>query len=529
MLSLRGVSRVTAAACFAVSIALGSSSSGAQQPTRPPRDTTAHPMPGMPGMPATPTHRDSSTRAPARARDTTARQRTDSSAMPTMSGMPAPNSSGTRGDSGMAMHSMGMHAGEMRGMSMMTPDPLGVSMDRMGSGTTWVPDAAPIPSRYRSAGRWDLTTHGFLFGQYTSQSGPRGGRQLGSLNWGMVMASHALAGGRFQARTMLSLDALGVTPRGYPLLLQTGEAYNGIPLHDRQHPHDLFMELGALYERPVTSRVGVSLYAAPSGEPALGPVAFMHRPSAMDNPLAPIGHHWQDATHISFGVLTAGLFTHSLKLEGSAFNGREPDQYRYDFEPIRLNSYSARLTYDPTSRWSLEAGYGRITSPEALQPDESMHRVTASVLHGIPLGTDGQWATTLLYGANARSTTHTVSHSVLLESEAVLDRRNTLLVRGELVQKSAEELALDGPSVAATADTRFDVGQLSLGYIRELARFDGATVGVGALGTVDLVPAALGTAYGSRTPRGAMLFLRLRPTPTRMSMAASTGMPARAR
>jgi hypothetical protein len=264
----------------------------------------------------------------------------------------------------------------------MVPDPLGVSMDRLGSGTTWIPDAVALPSRRFSAGSWNLMLHGFAFGEYDEQSGSRGGSQLGSLNWGMLMATHALAGGRFQARTMLSLDAIGVTPRGYPLLLQSGEAFDGVPLHDRQHPHDFWMELGAMYDRPITNTVGFTLYAAPSGEPALGPVAFMHRPSAMDIPSAPIGHHWQDATHISFGVLTAGLFTHSVRLEGSVFNGREPDQNRWNFDPLKLDSYSGRLSYNPNQHWALNTGYGFIKSPEALSPNVSMHRVTASAMYG---------------------------------------------------------------------------------------------------------------------------------------------------
>ena len=407
------------------------------------------------------------------------------------------------------------------GMRMMTPDPLGVSMDRMGSGTTWVPDAAPIPSIYFSApGHWDITGHGFAFLQYDTQSGARGASQLGSLNWLMLMASHSLAGGRVQARTMLSLDAVTVTPKGYPLLLQSGEAYGGEPLHDRQHPHDLFMELSALYEKPITRSLGAMLYVAPSGEPALGPVAFMHRPSAMDNPSAPITHHWSDATHITFGVLSAGLFTHTVKVEGSIFNGREPDQHRFDLEPIRLDSYSGRATYNPTAGWSFTAGYGFLASPEALNPDESMHRVTASALHGTTLGAQGQWSSSIVYGANQSSMHAGWSHSLLLESEAVLDARNTLFGRAELVQKSTEDLALDAPRFNFAADRSFDVGALSVGYIRDFARFGAGTLGVGAMGTLNVVPASLAPAYGSGTPLGLFAFLRVRPFRTGMSMAS---------
>jgi hypothetical protein len=216
----------------------------------------------------------------------------------------------------------------MHGMQGMTDSPLGIPMDRMGSGTTWIPDAVALPSKHFRLGTWDMMLHGFVFAQYDKQSGDRGDVQFGSLNWGMLMASRPFAGGRIQARTMLSFDPATVTEKGYPLLLQSGETFGGEPLHDRQHPHDFLMELGVLYERTIGRGAAMSLYAAPSGEPALGPVAFMHRPSAMDNPTAPLGHHWQDATHISFGVLTAGVFTRTVKLEASAFNGREPDEER---------------------------------------------------------------------------------------------------------------------------------------------------------------------------------------------------------
>jgi hypothetical protein len=436
--------------------------------------------------------------------------------MPDMPGMEMPASPGGSDTS-------------MKSMRMMTPDPLGVTMDRMGSGTTWVPDAAPIPSVHFSApGNWDVTGHGFAFLQYDAQSGTRGANQIGSLNWMMLMASHSLGGGRIQARTMLSLDPLTVTPRGYPLLLQTGEAYHGEPLHDRQHPHDFLMELSALYEKPISRSVGVMLYAAPSGEPALGPVAFMHRPSAMDNPAAPITHHWADATHISFGVLSAGLFTNAFKVEGSIFNGREPDQYRFDIDPIRLDSYAGRATYEPSAEWSVTAGYGYLKSPEALEPDESMHRVTASVLHGTTLGATGQWASSIVYGGNQHSGHPGLSHSVLLESEAVLDARHTLFGRAEYVQKSGADLAVDTPPYDLPADQSFDVGAFTLGYIRDFVRFGAGTLGLGVMGTLNFVPSALETVYGSRMPVGGFVFLRVRPFRTGMSMRGPSATPVSA-
>ena len=345
--------------------------------------------------------------------------------------------------------------------------------------------------------------HGFVWGQYDEQGGPRGDAQAGSLNWGMFMASRDLGGGRFQARTMLSLDPWTVTNRGYPLLLQTGESYQGAPLIDRQHPHDFWMELAAQYERPLTTSVGLLLYGGPSGEPALGPVAFMHRPSAMDMPFAPLSHHWQDATHISFGVMTAGFFTNRFKIEGSVFNGREPDEHRWNFDAIKLDSYSGRLTFNPNGSWSMSAGYGWLKSPEILNPDESTHRVTASVLHGTKRGADGQVASAVIWGANAHDGEFT--HSVLAESEAILDRSNTILGRAEFIQKGAADLGLSSAG-------RFNIAAVSAGYIREMVRVGGATIGIGAMGTVNVIPSSLETTYGSTNPVGGTVFVRLRPT-----------------
>jgi hypothetical protein len=357
-----------------------------------------------------------------------------------------PDSMKTPGMPGMEMPSKPMDSARMGmpGMTHHSADdmmigPVGVSMERMGSGTTWIPDAVTLPSRRRMLGDWMIMAHGFVFAQYDNQSGERGDDQFGSLNWMMLMATHDFGGGRFQARTMLSLDPFTVTKRGYPLLLQTGETYNGAPLHDRQHPHDFWMEFGALYQREINKGLAWSIYAAPSGEPALGPVAFMHRPSAMDNPAAPLTHHWQDATHVSFGVVTAGVYSRRWQLEGSVFNGREPDENRWDFDPIKLDSYSGRLTVNPTAHWSLAGGYGYLKSPQSLNPAESMHRLTASLMHGTRLGNDGQWASAFIWGTNKHSGQPSWSNGFLAESEAILGKQNSLFGRGELVQKSAAE------------------------------------------------------------------------------------------
>jgi hypothetical protein len=400
------------------------------------------------------------------------------------------------------------------GMSMpsMPERPFGIPMTRMGSGTAWLPDTSAMRAWHFSAGRWILMVHGDAFIQYDHQGGPRGDDQLGSINWGMLMAMRPLSGGTLHLHGMVSVEPLTIGAGGYPLLLQSGETYRGEPLHDRQHPHDLFMELSAMYERAVSRRLGLMLYLAPVGEPAIGPVAYMHRPSALNDPFAPLAHHWTDATHITYGVLTAGIFSRAVKLEGTLFNAREPDQNRYDFDFHPLDSYGARLSVEPTPRWVLSASYGYLKRPEALHPDENQHRLGASILHTAPLGPQQEWALALVYGANQRlpaagGENGAWEHSLIFESNLQLNRANSVYGRVEYVRKAGDELALDAP-----LDTReFDLGALSLGYVRELARFGGATAGVGARGAVNLLPKSLESEYGSRTPVGLAIFFRIRP------------------
>ncbi|HVZ49139.1 MAG TPA: hypothetical protein VG916_10170 [Gemmatimonadaceae bacterium] len=385
------------------------------------------------------------------------------------------------------------------------------SMDRMGSGTAWLPDAAAQSARHVMVGEWTVMAHGAAFAQFDAQGGARGGSQVNLLNWAMVGASRIVAGGRFQARTMLSLDALTVRDGGYPLLLQSGESWHRAPLHDRQHPHDFLGELALLYERPVAGPVGLSWYAAASGEPALGPVAFIHRASAADNPLAPLGHHWQDATHISFGVLTAGVYTGAWKFEASSFNGREPDENRWNLDPVRLDSYSGRATWNPDANWSLTAGYGYFANPEPAHPGESLHRATASVLHARPIGADGRWATSVVWGANVVGSDGAWTSSVLLETELNLDARNAIFGRAESVQKTADDLALAAAPHAFDSGRVFAVSALTLGYARDLGARGGVSMALGGAATLNLVPSALESAYGSRAPAGATVFLRIRP------------------
>jgi hypothetical protein len=392
-------------------------------------------------------------------------------------------------------------------MNTMMQGPLGISHVRMGSGTSWLPDRSTMYANHKMWGAWMAMLHGVAFFQYDDQGGPRGADQLGVVDWEMVMAMRRVKGGLLHLHGMLSLEPWTLGERGYPLLLQTGEAADGLPLHDRQHPHDFFMELAAMYERAFTPRTAGFVYAAAVGEPALGPVAYMHRPSAQSDPLAPIGHHWQDATHISFGVITAGTYTRRVRLEASVFNGREPDENRwnFDYSGRGLDSYAGRLTVNPDSAWSFAAWTGWLKSPEAIHPEESVTRFGFSALNSRAGIRGGEWATLAMYSAN--SAHGTFQPGVLLESNLEIGQRQAVFMRAEVVRKTAEELVLP----AVPDDELFTVGSLVAGYVHELVGIPGGTIGAGLRGSINFVNEELSTFYGSRVPAGLAVYVRVRP------------------
>ncbi len=381
--------------------------------------------------------------------------------------------------------------------------PLGLPMSRDGSGTAWQPDATPVYAAHREVGELRLMLHGATSAGWDHQGGPRGDGQVLFTSWVMGMAEHPLAGGEVGLRLMLSAEPFTFEGRGYPLLLQTGETYRGEAIHDRQHPHDLFMEVAARFRREVGVGVGVDLYVAPAGEPALGPVAYPHRASALSDPMAPLGHHWQDATHITYGVVTAGVFTRAVKLEGSAFHGTEPDEARLGFDLGPLDSGSARLSTCPHATLCAQLSLGRLYAREGHHAGAVARRVTASVTHVAPRA-GGSWASTVAWGRNLEAS-H-ASDALLLESRLDLDVRHAVFGRAEWVRKTAAELVVEAP-----AHELFGVGALSLGYAYALGSYGGVVPSVGGRGTVNVVPPALEGAYGGTAPLAAIAFVQLRP------------------
>lgn len=378
---------------------------------------------------------------------------------------------------------------------------------RTGSGTAWLPASVPMRAFHANPAGWSLMLHGDIVVQFVRTFGTRGDYQLGSANWIMGEAVHPLAGGTFGVRMMASAEVLTVTERGYPQLLQVAQPYRGATLTDRMHPHEMVSEAALTYERPIIGDVQAFLYLAAVGEPPLGPVAYRHRPSALNDPATPLGHHAQDVTHESFGVATVGVFTRGVRIEASVFNGAHPDEVRtnFDYAGARMNSYAARLTVNPTAYWSVAASGGYLAATGGAHAHGVLRRFGFSVLHSAPRP-NGQWSTAFVWGANVPADSRRVLQSVLIETSFEPDGRNAIFGRVEHVTRTPEELDLVG---SVSAEVR--VNALSAGYARRVGMLRGVAGWLGVRGVVHVVPEELRLFYGSRTPVGLIAYLQLRP------------------
>ncbi len=370
-----------------------------------------------------------------------------------------------------------------------------------GSGTGWQPASVSGHEWMWMRGGWDLMAHGVVFVDYNQQGGPRGAGKAESVNWGMLMEQHKLGKGSILFRQMFSAESLTSPHPGFPELFQTGETYHGEPLVDHQHPHNVFAELAALYLLPLSKKISWELYGGPSAEPAIGPVTYIHRASAAELPLAPLSHHLQDSTHTSFGVVTTGFVIDRVKLEATAFNGREPNEQRWSIQLAALDSYSGRAIVAPAANWTAQYSVGRLEHPEALEPG-SQWRQTASVEYNRPLAA-GSWATSAIWGRVHKIATDANLNSYLLESTINFRRRNYAFSRLELMDK-------DELFPQATVHPAYRIGAYTFGGVRDLVQNHSWQFGLGADVTFYSKPAALDAAYGN-DPVSFQIFLRVRP------------------
>ena len=377
-------------------------------------------------------------------------------------------------------------------------------MARESSGTAWQPDTSEHQALHIVRGDWTLMAHGVVNLVYNHQSGDRGDDKAFAAGMLMGMARRPVGDGTLQLKAMLSPDPL-MGKSGYPLLLASGETANGVDrLIDRQHPHDFFMELSGSISQNIGPKSSLFLYAGLPGEPAFGPPAFMHREAIMDSPEAPISHHWLDSTHITFGVVTAGLIFDRAKVEVSRFNGREPDQHRWDIETGPLDSTSVRLSWNPTRTVSLQGSWGHLEDPEQLEPGVNQKRWSASALYADEVAPGWKLAGTLAWGRKTIG-----HHGEALKDDAFVAEASlkhggwTIYGRGEMTEN--REL-LD----AEEHGEAFDVGKISVGAIRDFRIAEHFSLGAGAQLAVNFIPDGLRPLYGGSNPIGAMGFVRVK-------------------
>jgi hypothetical protein len=409
----------------------------------------------------------------------------------------------------MNMPGMGDNSNEM--MQQMHPHTFLQSIQHhASSGTSAEPNSTPAPMLMTMKGPWMLMFHANAFVDDIQQSGPRGRDKFFSTNWIMPMAERRLGAGQLTLRTMLSLEPATVTGERYPLLFQQGETAHGLPIADGQHPHDLFMEIAALYDAKLGERNLLSFYIAPIGDPAIGPTAYPHRASAAENPVATLGHHQQDSTHIASDVVTVG-FTHSIvRLEASGFHGREPDEHRWNIDQGNIDSWATRLTVQPAQNWSGQYSYARIHSPEALFPEEDQARTTASLMYNRPI-VHGNWASTAVWGRTRSLADSSKENSYLLESTLQFATGNNVFARIENAGRSSELLSGERPFPPGFQESPLThVQAYSFGYDRDFPVLPHVATAIGAEVTAYGVGKPLQPTYGAH-PVGVNFFLRLRP------------------
>lgn len=407
-------------------------------------------------------------------------------------------------------------SGKDHDMKMSSVTNIGDPMERESSGTSWGPDSSPIYAKMKmtdGGGMWMFMGTAFL--RYTQVGSSRDVSVAGKGSKAkadfptmfMAMYSHPIGEkSQFGFRVMASLDPIFEQGFGYPLLYQSGEQFRGLPIHDRQHPHDIISELAVTFSHKFDDTKSFFLYAGIPGEPALGPPMYLHRTSGMNNPDAPIGHHWQDATHITYGVVTAGFSFGKGKIEASAFNGTEPNENRWNFDKPRLNSFSGRFSANPTKNLALQISHGYLKNPEPLEPEiRVLRKTTASAIYNKRLDDERNLSGTFVWGQNYANGER--SSSFLFESNYDFFK-NAVFGRVETVKKSGHDLVLVEP----LDHGQFWVQAFSIGYVRDIVQGKGIDLGLGGMATINHNPQSLSPVYGGTTHGGWQFFMRFRPS-----------------
>jgi hypothetical protein len=372
------------------------------------------------------------------------------------------------------------------------------------------------PGDHQPAPRWTFMQDGVVWVMFNDQGSPRGETEVKAPNWWMGMAERRIGRGTLTFDAMLSLDAATVGAQGYSHIFQVGETYQGNALIDHQHPHDFLMQAAAIWRQPFVGGTTLTLAGAPVGEPALGPVAFMHRSSAVENPMSPLAHHTMDSTHIAMGVITASIGKGAFQAESSIFHGAEPDEDRWDLmDPGAFDSWSVRGWWRPSPEWSAQVSYGYLTQPDAVEEGD-VKRTTASLTWNQPRH-GGSTALTLAWGRNWKL--GGTYDAMLAELTRQYGWRGSIYWRAEAVQVEDDVLRTGvhtfhgGRKKAHVVlpGARDFVGAFTLGATKTFWQPRGWDAAIGGQVTSYGVPGMLAPFYGEQPPWSVQLFVRVRP------------------
>lgn len=369
--------------------------------------------------------------------------------------------------------------------------PLQLSRARLGSGTSWLPASSPMYGLLFGDDDWGFMLRGNIFAGYQAFSSERGAHGFMTTNTLLATGWHGIGRHELMARLALSWEALTMG-NSYPLIGQTDDAVPARLPPDRQPAQELFIEASLTYTVALNGDSALQVYAAASGEPALGPPAFNYRVSAFSDPLPPITQGRIESAP-AFGVLTAGWFGHSTKIEGSWFNAAKSPARVYDFELRVPASFALRLSVNPGRAWSSQLSYGYLNVLDRADGGPRVQRLTGSLSHNLRLGLEANWATTFALGFR-RPAGGPTRPGLLLESSWNVQEHHTVYGRFEYERAAAAR-----------------VGMLALGYVYYFRPLASLAPGIGARASLSPLAAALEPDYGTRVPVGGMIYVQLRP------------------